>query len=514
MNEKTKRKSGRLFTIILFSILFAIPNYPAVRSDSVKLINFDTAYNTKAGDQVLATIGNKKITVREFLTNYEFGPSFTKREKHSKRRYLKYMINEKLLAMDGYKQGLDTTQEVTSMLHAISGDIASDEMFMQQIFNKIKVPKSKLDSALQEKQISYTIKWLYAPTSDSLKFYQSRLVKGISFDSLFNDQLRDSVFSDQRSMNMDKFKLRSRNPVLFKVVDTLKAGEVSKPIKVPDGYYIVKLVDLWKNEILTQTQKDKELHDARLVIKRDKSDAVSDVYVRKLMLKHKPVIKGKAFDILRSYMGNYTLPKKKYDNWNLANRLKKEVDKLKSKNYKNLTLVSLKNNELTLNDFINWYKVRENYLKFDENNFNTFSASLEQMIWQMVRDHLLVQQAYSEGYQNKEIVKQQIDWWRDKIVYAVERDKLANSVGLDIESPSSLKSKNETKKQKLLAKVLHKVIALRQEYKININENLLNSIEVQTQDNPRAVDFYIVKKGGTYPHPAYPSIDFSWQNWE
>ena len=514
MNGNYKIKTGRIFAFLLIGLVYANTVYCAIGRDSSKFINFDTAYNTIAGDQVLASIGNKHITVREFLTSYEFGPSFTKREKHSKRRYLKYMINERLLSLYGYSLGIDTTKEVKNLLGAISGDIVSDAMFMDKIFNKIKVPKAELDKALIEKQITYVIKWLYAPYIDKLKFFQLKLAAGISFDSLFTGQLRDSVFSNQRSMKIDKFTLHSRNPVLSKVVDTLKAGEISKPVKAPDGYYIVKLVDVWENKIVTQTMKEKELHDIRLLIKRNKSDKLSDVYVRRLMLKYNPVIKGRAFDLLRAYIGSYILAKKKYADWKLSVRLKKELNNFSRKDIKNIKLVSLSGGKLTLDDFINWYKVRENYLRFNEKNLNTFSASLERMIWQMVRDHLLVYQAYSEGYSNRKLVKQQIGWWKNKIVYAVVRDRLANSVGLKIESPNSLQSKYGNKRQKLLAKVVHKVSALREKYKININYKLLNRIEVQTKDNPRAVDFYIVKKGGTYPHPAYPSIDFSWQNWE
>ncbi|HED38445.1 MAG TPA: hypothetical protein ENI76_09425 [Ignavibacteria bacterium] len=515
MNGNYKRKTGRIFVILFIGLLYVNTAYCSIKSDSSKFINFDTAYNTKAGDQVLAAIGKKQITVREFLTSYEFGPSFTKRKKHSKRLYLRFMINEKLLALYGYSLDIDTTQEVKNLLGAISGDIASDAMFMNKIFNKIKVPKAELDSALRENQITYEIKWLYAPNIDSLKFFRLKLAAGISFGTLFTEQLkRDSVFSDQRSMKIGKFKLSSRNPVLSKVVDTLKAGEISKPVKAPDGYYIVKLVDVWKNEILTQTMKEKELHDSRLVIKRDKSDKLSDVYVQRLMLKYNPVIKGRAFDLLKAYIGSYVLTKKKYADWKLSARLKSELNHFSKKNIKDIKLISLSNGELTLDDFINWYKVRENYLQFNKKNFNTFSASLGKMIWQMVRDHLLIHQAYNEGYLNRKLVKEQIGWWKDKIVYAVVRDRLAHSVGLNIESPHYLQSKYTNKRHKLLAKVLHKVLALREKYKIKINYRLLNRIEVQTKDDPQAVFFYIVKEGGTYPHPAYPSIDLSWQRWE
>ncbi|MCL5029521.1 MAG: peptidylprolyl isomerase [Bacteroidetes bacterium] len=514
------KRIGFNFSIaIIIQIFFLASNliYAGSKKDSSSKIDIDNAYHTAKGDIVLAKVGNKKISVREFLSSYEFGPAFTKREKDSKQKYLKYMIDEKLLAMEGYTQGYGDSSRVKELLSAIEGDLASNQMFYKDIFNKIKISNTEIDQALAEKQITYNIKWLFAPDKDSLNYYLVSLKNNISFDSLFNEQLKDSVKIDQRSLHMDKFKMRMRNPEMLNVVDSLKVGEVSSPIHGPDGWYIVKLIDVWKNVITTQTEIEKEKADAENSLKLNKSDEQSDLYVRTLMLEHNPVIQGKAFDILRSYMGNFVLPKNKFDSWKLDDRMKKELknlDTLSRDQFGKMTLVKLNNNNLSLDDFLNWYKLRDEYLKFDETSFNNFSASLEKLIWQMVRDHLLVSSAYSRGFQNLPIVQQQVNWWEDKIVYAVVRDNLANTVGLNIELPTSVKNKNNDKKQELMEKIFRKLQQLKKKYKVQINEKVLDEIEVQDSNNPRAIDFYFVKKGGTFPHPAYPSIDYSWQSWE
>ncbi len=513
-------KKIRFNSLIIFILhIFLLTSgliYGGSKKNSSK-INFDSAYHTTKGDVILAKVGNKKISVREFLASYEFGPAFTKRENNSKQKYLNYMIDEKLLALDGYNQGYGDSSRVKNLLSAIEGDLATNLMFYKDIFNKIKISNSEIDEALAEKKITYSIKWIFALDKDSLNFYLTGLKNKISFDSLFNEQLKDSVYKDQRTMLMDKFKLRMRNPEMLSVVDSLKVGEVSQPVHGPDGWYIIKLSDIWKNEITTQSEFEKEKTDVLNALKLNQSDKQSDLYVRTLMLEHNPVIQGKAFDILRSYLGNYVLPKNKFDSWKLEDRMKKELTdfkKLSKEQFSKMSLVSLNNGDLSLDDFLNWYKMRDEYLKFDETNFNNFSASLEKLIWQMVRDHLLVSLAYSRGFQNYAIVQQQADWWKDKIVYAMVRDNIANAVGLNIELPTSVKNKNNDKKQELMEKTFRKLQQLKKKYKVEINEKVLDEIKVQDSDNPRAVDFYFIKKGGTFPHPAYPSIDYSWQTWE
>src|SRR5512142_2430793 len=71
---------------------------------------------------VVAGVGNREITGQEFLLSYEFGPAFPKRGPDAKRRYLDFMINEKLLALDGYAMGLDSVSSAREMLQEIEGD--------------------------------------------------------------------------------------------------------------------------------------------------------------------------------------------------------------------------------------------------------------------------------------------------------------------------------------------------------------------------------------------------------
>lgn len=507
----------KILSIIFLLLWGTLPGIPVLARttlpDSTSEIGFDLAFKSDVGDSIVARVGNKVITAREFLASYEFGPAFAKREKNSKSVFLKYMIDEKLLALRGYSENLDTTERAKELLNAITGDISTDQMFMDDIFNKVKVSKKKIENGISEKQFSYQIKWIYAPNKQRLHLYTTILKTGIPFDSVFNIQLKiDSVTADTRTMQVDKFDLRWRNPQFASVVDTMKIGQVSNPVRGPDGYYIVKLVDTWKNMIVGEAEHEKEAKNVEFMLKKEKADKISNKFIHTMMMRHNPVIQGKAFDILRSYLGGYYLPKEEYNKWNLDVRLKKELKELKTKDYKNLALVRMNSDSVTISEFIHWFRPRDNYEKFNEESFNSFSASIESMIWEMVRDKYLVDLAYEKGYQNKNIIKQQANWWRDKIVYSIVRDRIANSVGLAIENPSSLKAEN---KQKLLkAKLLHAITSLREKYHVVINKKLLNSLKVQDSDDPRAIDFYIIKRGGIYTHPAYPTIDYRWQTWE
>lgn len=507
----------KLLIFLTGFLLFTSVLIPKDKKDSV-LINFKSAMNSKIGDRILAQVGSNKITVREFLASYEFGPAFPKRMPNSKKHFLDFMINEKLLALYGYSKGINDSSQVKDLLEAIKGDLVTDEMFNDDILKKIKIKNSELDSAAAYKQINYRIKWLYSPDKNVISTYEMELKKGSPFDSLFDLQFRGSVFADERSMETDRFKLKVRNPEMLNIIDRMKIGEVSEPKKENDGWYIFKLDNIWKNMIITQSELAKEKTDAEETLKKEKMDRESDIYVDNMLKSERPVIIGSSFAVVRSYLGGFELQKDKYDSWNLDERLREVINKLKigENDLGKLILITLKDTTFNVDDFINWYRLRSQYIKLNKEDFNKFSASIESNIWQMVRDNLLMKRAYARGYQDKEIVKQQLKWWQDKIVYAVMRDKIASSVKLnsDENKSQSLPKPDEKKDREVTKKILHEVIALKQKYKIEINEDLLNKIYVEDSDNPKTLEIYFVKKGGIYPHPAYPTIDMLWQNWQ
>jgi hypothetical protein len=66
----------------------------------------------------------------------------------------------------------------------------------------------------------------------------------------------------------------------------------------------------------------------------------------------------------------------------------------------------------------------------------------------------------------------------------------------------------------LAKRILHEVLRLKQQFGVKIEVSALDRIQVDDQANPKAIDVYTAKKGGIYPHTAFPSIDYDWQSWE
>ena len=170
---------------------------------------------------------------------------------------------------------------------------------------------------------------------------------------------------------------------------------------------------------------------------------------------------------------------------------------------------------------MNWYKNRSQYIKFNKADLRSYSNSVESLVWRMLRDKLLTGQAYERNFQQTESVIKQSKLWKDKIVYSAVKKEIVESVELKEEEVRNnslesldVKSNEEKINTEITRRLLLKLNELKREYEININEDVLDKINVSEENNPKAIDFYTVKKGGLIPRTPYPTIDFEWINWE
>jgi hypothetical protein len=251
-------------------------------------------------------------------------------------------------------------------------------------------------------------------------------------------------------------------------------------------------------------------------------DILSDQYVNGMMLDYNPVIKRNTFNVLRSYLGNYLLDPEKYKEWDLTSKLNEAIKNLEisdEKDYAEAVLVHFENGSFSLKDFLTWYRNRSLYIKLNKSDLQNFSLTLEGLVWRMVRDRLLFETARERGLDKLEHVKKQSEWWKDKIISSIVKNEIINSIDIkDNEIVTGENSDNEAASVKASdefnAKLLRKILSLKQKYPVIINEDVLNDIPVSVEEDPKAVDFYTVKRGGLIPRTPYPTIDFDWANWE
>ncbi len=472
-------------------------------------------------NNIVATVGNIKITTEEFVNGYEYGPAFYKRVKDSKKIFLDNLIREKLLALDGLTRKLDTTQTVKEYYQAFRDDLATEELFKDEILSKVTFTHAEVDTIAKQKLIDVELQWLFTHENDEIIKLEDSLKMGTDFKILFERQINDTVSIEDRSLKSSRYQLEMKNRDLGKIIDKLEIGTTSSPVKTNDGWYIVHLKNISYNMVPSETEWNTVVDEAKRAVTKIKMDRLSDKYVNELMVEQKPVIKRKPFQILRSYLAGFELPKGKYLEWELEQKLEDALLEYRSTNqndYSKINLVELKDYKISLSDFIIWYRTRAEYLKLDKKSFAEYSRSLEQLVWRMVRDKLLCTIADSKGYYKSKNVVEQSKLWLEKILYATVKDEMIKSIVIENkeikEKYDEDKSQSELIEEELTKKLFRKINELKKQYIVTINRKVLDNIRVSEEENLKAIEFYTIKRGGLIPRTPYPTVDNYWARWQ
>ena len=99
-------------------------------------------------DIILATVGNEKITVKDFRRNYEFGLPHLKSEPNRKLSYLNYMIYEKILSVEGYKLGFENSERVKRSEKKLFDELLIEELFIENVNSKVKIEPEEIKNSI------------------------------------------------------------------------------------------------------------------------------------------------------------------------------------------------------------------------------------------------------------------------------------------------------------------------------------------------------------------------------
>jgi hypothetical protein len=484
----------------------------------------------------VARVGTITITAREFLLGYEFGPAFVKRAKDSRRLYIDYLVNEKLLALDGYERGVRRSARARETLDEIEGDLATEELYKEDVGSRVVVTQAEVEEGVRQEQTTVSLQWVFCASKEVADRMGQGLAGGASFDSLFARALGDSTKVDERRLETTRFKLGRSNPSFSRVIDTLRVRTPSSPVAGPDGWYIVRVSNVSLSALPTETEMFKLRSDVLRALHQGKSDSLSDAYVRGIMEKAAPVIQRPVFNRLAAYLGTRVLKKDTLERWGIL----KEFSDLEVSPESAIAsssgrkLVEMREGGFTLGEFLAWYRARETAIRLSTRSIQAYESSVEGMVWRMVRDRLLIRRARERHLQERGQVREQMKWWEEKIVYELVKESLADSIRPDDQTVRTYydlhvsryrdrndavlpfeKAKDDARKDLLeeeyTKRLYRRLAVLRKKHGVTVFDKTLASLRVD--EGATAIDVYAVKKGGTLPRPAFPSIDYQWQAW-
>ena len=262
-------------------------------------------------------------------------------------------------------------------------------------------------------------------------------------------------------------------------------------------------------------------------------DSLTIMYIKNVMEDCPPTVSGKALKNLFALISKSDLRAQLKNMIELSNNFNPNPDVKLDENYGGEILVNSKCDKFSIKDFIEWYSYRN--MKIDFTNTSSSNINLvKDILFKMVRDKRLIKIARQAGYASDPNVQFEMSEWKNKLAYWKQKSISIETPLVNEEEAKKIYAENRTRydadasltyeqkiekvkndlmlhKQNIL---LHNYLdKLNSKYPVKINTELLSSVHLSDENLSKKIDLFILKKGGTLPRQAFPTIDHEWINY-
>jgi hypothetical protein len=190
-------------------------------------------------DAVLATVGNRSITVRDFVERYESTPWLGRERRGLAERhrieFLVSMIAEELLAMEADRRGFGHHPAVRRTIDEIERLHVMDALYRVEITEPVVIAPEDVDRVLPLYLVQVTLQYMVFDNAERANAVFEAVRFGVPFDSLATAVDQAGKYETRRWGDLAP-------AVEEAIYDTLEAGHVYAPFLVDEEWYVMKLV--------------------------------------------------------------------------------------------------------------------------------------------------------------------------------------------------------------------------------------------------------------------------------
>jgi parvulin-like peptidyl-prolyl isomerase len=427
------------------------------------IIFFYSQLFSQENNNVVAKVGEKNITAKEFKYRYELTPQINRKlkdEKRTKEEFLFTLIAEDLFAQQAEELGFDTLKDFRAAYVPLEKMYVRDALYKQEITNKIKVGKEQLIEGLKLANKKLFVNYVFSLSKSKIKEAYKILTNNNNFDSLAT-QLDKTVeyVNKPYEVTFGKMSIEAE-----KAVFNLKPNEITKPIKSEEGWYIFHLLREESVQYKSITEKESLV---KKIVKNRIEDSIYNDY-RQHFLKGKHITtNGTLFWYLAENLQKIILEIKEKNKIKEGEKIivspKGFIQLQKSLNADSLkkTFIQIPNSPITLEDFLNDFMF-EGFFTFTT-DLKVISAQLSSRVKRQIELELLAAEGYKKGLESLPEVKQETRIWKNNYLATLYRRDFINKEKLTDEDIKEYLTKNTKERLK--------------ETEVNIIEVTTNSLE-------------------------------------
>lgn len=454
-------------------------------------------YKAESKEIILAKVGDKVITKKDFLLNYEFGLPHLKIGKttlEKKKNYLQFMINEYLVSLEAQSKGLDSSPAIIYQSQKVKKELLLESIIENDVKPNVKISKNEIEETINKSKVSF--KFFYWPEQD----LENAVIIKEMFEEYGIEETFNKLSSKKSDFHFDISKYITDYLTwvdipeeTFAIIKNLPANKISDPVKIGDLYFIFQVQDIRRSTVTTSEYLSKSSTFYKILF-NEKLEKEVIKYVDNLITPKNVITKINIFNAFAAVVSDWIRSEDKgtiiFSEWM---NLHTEVASVQNFNrYQDSIFIEYNNGSFTLKEF-------QQYVDFDRisDEYETrtkFRQHLNGVLAISIRDYFLVNEAIIKGYDNSAWFKHEFMKWNSKFIF---EEQLARYV-----------TQNSSDSSKVVDKINSDLDLLKNKYEIFINTEMLDTLTVTESNKSKQTYIQLMKKG--VERLAEPIVDGNW----
>ena len=525
-------------TSLMYSLIIRILKLSNVRIILilVVLLLLSCAKDKKLEENILVKIDDVVITADDFKYSFEYAFAPTKIGPNPREFYLNYLINELLIAREGYRLGYNHHPYVKSRVKQRKYDNLLEAFVIKRVRNKVKISEDDIQEAVKKGSIKFRL--IILP-------FSSLIQADWAYNEASKTNLEDYIEKRlaKQEIPLDKKKFYETDwlnyldipPDILSEVQNLEIGKTSKPIPYNNGYALFQILKIHREGIRTDDlirgSRRKEMEAHLYNIAADKLiHSIMDSLLTPMNIRVSSHIVNKLSPLLYLWFQD-GLPR----NISIEEAIVNAPDTAKSyirdlKKMLDETMVIYKEGEVKVKDYFEFMNYNRRTLH-ESKSVEDFENRLLTEIGRMIKNNEFIKIAKRDGYEDSTWVYRDVKNWEQKWTYEIYSREITKDLKVsdkemhdyfkhrwleldiaNVDTTRFYKYENDVYNavahEKYIAALDSALSVYRDKYTIYINEELLNEIELQ--DDPKSIrTSFFVRKNFNWQQ-VVPIVDMKW----
>ena len=442
----------------------------------------------------LVKFSNDIITSDQYLDRCDFSYPLKKinvSDDSLKKEFLFSLIAEKLWAAECEKMNLDTSSEFQSILYPVRKFYIVDELYNEEITSKIKITPLDISDGITKFRENLKLQILSAADSVEIYHVYDLLSAGKTLKELPEKIGRTSepieiIFGQIQDENAEN--------IIYK----LNAGYFSKPVSSSEKWFIFKLIERKKKDIIDMSEDAIRMNVEQIIYRR-RSSVLENRFRDSLFSPLKIETNGEIFKKLCSVVSDIMTDRFNDKNWDTSKAVvlyQSDLDRIfkgVGENNFDKPFILFAKAPLSLRESLLFlpykpFKIKDPSLSKIVNVFKSYFRYV-------IEQEILYREAVKNNIQYKRNVQEKISIWKKSFQAGMYSSDVWNSLSKKtISTPDKTKRLFEETMEKNTASLFGK-------YNVQINSTLLQDLKISHLNT-----FTVQHLGFGNELPAFPVI--------